>query len=72
MGPAEQRGKEITAEYVRLPGGPSVSARACGARWAAQRGFPWWAKMVAEAQVRLFTVFFILFILCFPFSPFEI
>ena len=38
-----------------------------------RRGFfPWWAKMVAEAQVRLFTVFFILFILCFPFSPFQI
>jgi hypothetical protein len=28
--------------------------------------------MVAEAQVRLFTPFFILFILCFPFSPFQI
>jgi hypothetical protein len=69
MGPAEQRGKEIAAEHVRLPDGPSVSAHACGARWATQRGFPWWAKMVAEAQVRLFTVFFIL---CFPFSPFQI
>jgi hypothetical protein len=54
---------------VRLPGGPYVSARACGVRWVAQWRKGRWADCVGLGPLRHFS--FLFFLYSFLFLDFK-